>query len=153
MYHGVQYLYSFIRAIKLPSHFSSSWLGLWYVLEDGPSFNLLFSFSFSIYLPENKMMKRKWSEFVFLLVYVPTLCCVLLPPKHTISIGMITDFPVLDEPGAEIALKHIKESAPLLGNYTLKMAYFSVSNQILICLLYTSPSPRDKRQSRMPSSA
>ena len=25
--------------------------------------------------------------------------------------------------------------------------------QILTCLLYTSPSPRDKRQSRMPSSA
>ena len=25
--------------------------------------------------------------------------------------------------------------------------------QIEICLLYTSPSPRDKRQSRMPSSA
>ena len=26
-------------------------------------------------------------------------------------------------------------------------------NQLLDCLLYTSPSPRDKRQSRMPSSA
>ena len=26
-------------------------------------------------------------------------------------------------------------------------------NQIKACLLYTSPSPRDKRQSRMPSSA
>ena len=25
--------------------------------------------------------------------------------------------------------------------------------QFIICLLYTSPSPRDKRQSRMPSSA
>ena len=25
--------------------------------------------------------------------------------------------------------------------------------QLVICLLYTSPSPRDKRQSRMPSSA
>ena len=25
--------------------------------------------------------------------------------------------------------------------------------QIITCLLYTSPSPRDKRQSRMPSSA
>ena len=25
--------------------------------------------------------------------------------------------------------------------------------QLLACLLYTSPSPRDKRQSRMPSSA
>ena len=28
-----------------------------------------------------------------------------------------------------------------------------VRNQSCICLLYTSPSPRDKRQSRMPSSA
>ena len=26
-------------------------------------------------------------------------------------------------------------------------------NRTSICLLYTSPSPRDKRQSRMPSSA
>ena len=26
-------------------------------------------------------------------------------------------------------------------------------DHIIICLLYTSPSPRDKRQSRMPSSA
>ena len=31
---------------------------------------------------------------------------------------------------------------------------FAVSkSKALICLLYTSPSPRDKRQSRMPSSA
>ena len=29
----------------------------------------------------------------------------------------------------------------------------STSNDNNICLLYTSPSPRDKRQSRMPSSA
>ena len=28
-----------------------------------------------------------------------------------------------------------------------------VSNHLVSCLLYTSPSPRDKRQSRMPSSA
>ena len=27
------------------------------------------------------------------------------------------------------------------------------AEQLLVCLLYTSPSPRDKRQSRMPSSA
>ena len=27
------------------------------------------------------------------------------------------------------------------------------TNRVLYCLLYTSPSPRDKRQSRMPSSA
>ena len=28
-----------------------------------------------------------------------------------------------------------------------------IPNQVKACLLYTSPSPRDKRQSRMPSSA
>ena len=28
-----------------------------------------------------------------------------------------------------------------------------IRNYTMICLLYTSPSPRDKRQSRMPSSA
>ena len=30
---------------------------------------------------------------------------------------------------------------------------YSAAGLIMICLLYTSPSPRDKRQSRMPSSA
>ena len=29
----------------------------------------------------------------------------------------------------------------------------NLSGRVLTCLLYTSPSPRDKRQSRMPSSA
>ena len=38
-----------------------------------------------------------------------------------------------------------KENTSLLGMYE--------SNGIITCLLYTSPSPRDKRQSRMPSSA
>ena len=35
---------------------------------------------------------------------------------------------------------------------TISSIYF-YTNYIMICLLYTSPSPRDKRQSRMPSSA
>ena len=34
---------------------------------------------------------------------------------------------------------------------TIRAAFYSL--KIAICLLYTSPSPRDKRQSRMPSSA
>ena len=36
-----------------------------------------------------------------------------------------------------------------LGNPLIR----SVKQEIKSCLLYTSPSPRDKRQSRMPSSA
>ena len=34
-----------------------------------------------------------------------------------------------------------------------KSNIFSTKTDIYDCLLYTSPSPRDKRQSRMPSSA
>ena len=37
---------------------------------------------------------------------------------------------------------------PKMGKYI-----FGARNKIHICLLYTSPSPRDKRQYRMPSSA
>ena len=37
-----------------------------------------------------------------------------------------------------------------IGNSIVKKLSESKAN---ICLLYTSPSPRDKRQSRMPSSA
>ena len=29
----------------------------------------------------------------------------------------------------------------------------SVSDHLIVCLLYTSPSPRDRQKSRMPSSA
>ena len=31
--------------------------------------------------------------------------------------------------------------------------YKAINDELQSCLLYTSPSPRDKRQSRMPSSA
>ena len=39
--------------------------------------------------------------------------------------------------------------------YADKTSYYSPAETIkcMHCLLYTSPSPRDKRQSRMPSSA
>ena len=33
------------------------------------------------------------------------------------------------------------------------IADVSYSNLLLVCLLYTSPSPRDRQKSRMPSSA
>ena len=36
---------------------------------------------------------------------------------------------------------------------SLPGSFFNFSEMIRNCLLYTSPSPRDKRQSRMPSSA
>ena len=52
----------------------------------------------------------------------------------------------LDSPEAWIA----KTQDPWI---TVTPANGNASTQCTICLLYTSPSPRDKRQSRMPSSA
>ena len=34
-----------------------------------------------------------------------------------------------------------------------RLRYKFLGSEDIVCLLYTSPSPRDKRQSRMPSSA
>ena len=47
-------------------------------------------------------------------------------------------------------LKTIKRTG-LGKNLFFEMRYDDNGNKV--CLLYTSPSPRDKRQSRMPSSA
>ena len=42
------------------------------------------------------------------------------------------------------------QSQRSIGNFKIG---WEKQPQPMICLLYTSPSPRDKRQSRMPSSA
>ena len=56
----------------------------------------------------------------------------------------------------KLAWRAINSSLPLKENfpYTLRVvSEITESNGSSSCLLYTSPSPRDKRQSRMPSSA
>ena len=56
----------------------------------------------------------------------------------------------VDDPFAD--LKTGSMIAVLLSNYKVYPVIGQVQ-QVTDCLLYTSPSPRDKRQSRMPSSA
>ena len=53
---------------------------------------------------------------------------------------------------------NLRQSGPtkvemLISTRVRKSPYWHLSMQAGCCLLYTSPSPRDKRQSRMPSSA
>ena len=45
-----------------------------------------------------------------------------------------------------------EEEKAALANWKERVGH-KEANRIKTCLLYTSPSPRDKRQSRMPSSA
>ena len=42
---------------------------------------------------------------------------------------------------------------PFITDVGVKAGRIDSIGQVSTCLLYTSPSPRDKRQSRMPSSA
>ena len=51
---------------------------------------------------------------------------------------------------AEILTKRSEELITIIERMKIE---FDELEQSTICLLYTSPSPRDKRQSRMPSSA
>ena len=44
-----------------------------------------------------------------------------------------------------------KPAVPFGGIY--RLIDFALSNVVNSCLLYTSPSPRDRQKSRMPSSA
>ena len=50
---------------------------------------------------------------------------------------------------------HLKPRLRCIGGSDLVKINFNDKNykNVNACLLYTSPSPRDKRQSRMPSSA
>ena len=57
--------------------------------------------------------------------------------------GLIT--PLLDDG----ALKKLSSNTSRTGKFESVTAVVNIKS----CLLYTSPSPRDKRQSRMPSSA
>ena len=61
--------------------------------------------------------------------------------SNTVEISVVV--PVYNE--AENVPILIKEISEALSQHNYEM--------IFVCLLYTSPSPRDKRQSRMPSSA
>ena len=53
--------------------------------------------------------------------------------------------------------KFIETMEELMGRYRVFMKRFELSEdfqaKLTVCLLYTSPSPRDRTRSRMPSSA
>ena len=80
--------------------------------------------------------------------------------------GFLTSNPSYIMPGNEPALVSIDPQEAVIGgpDFTLHVHGTNFSGDSVIyfnngpeptdfCLLYTSPSPRDKRQSRMPSSA
>ena len=76
----------------------------------------------------------------------------LYHPNVTLALRVLTR-----DPEEEIDQRYFQsrfEEARALREESLRILDVSNSYRLLhACLLYTSPSPRDKRQSRMPSSA
>ena len=54
---------------------------------------------------------------------------------------------------SSLGLDYDERVLPSIGNEVLKAVVAQYNAESLICLLYTSPSPRDRQKSRMPSSA
>ena len=71
----------------------------------------------------------------------------LVENGHTATGGLINDH----QSGSTYYRSHIFTSS---GTFDItQIGTFTESIEVLVCLLYTSPSPRDMRRSRMPSSA
>ena len=70
------------------------------------------------------------------------------------SVGIFRAATTILTDGNTIAVSPSEIVSFLAGNsVTLNPDFYAQSGSVFFCLLYTSPSPRDKRQSRMPSSA
>ena len=59
----------------------------------------------------------------------------------------------VNRPGRDKLVKKVREKINELGITYIYYQFISVTGRVVGCLLYTSPSPRDMRRSRMPSSA
>ena len=77
---------------------------------------------------------------------MPMATAVWLVENTTLTFKQIANFCNLHE----IEVQGIADGEVAKG---IKAYNPITSGQLTSCLLYTSPSPRDKRQSRMPSSA
>ena len=74
-------------------------------------------------------------------------------PTTTAELKLSDDFVVADLSQADFGRKELDiAETEMPGLMALREKYGS-EKPLKGCLLYTSPSPRDKRQSRMPSSA
>ena len=87
----------------------------------------------------------------------PQYVLVNVPPEHAKSMTTSIDYPVYRicmDPNIRIMIVSKSQQKATEFIYAIKQRLTHPSWQKLqLCLLYTSPSPRDKRQSRMPSSA
>ena len=89
-----------------------------------------------------------------LLVVIAAAGTIAFADSYNLSSGDEVSITVFGEPDLSLSAKINENGAlnyPLLGE--LRAGGLTVSDLEKTCLLYTSPSPRDRQKSRMPSSA
>ena len=81
--------------------------------------------------------------------------CEACPIKKYDSVEQVLE--AVDKGQVDSAMLSLYLASPLLqgqySGYLRVISLLSKDNDVPVCLLYTSPSPRDRQKSRMPSSA
>ena len=72
---------------------------------------------------------------------------------HTLAFGWVSDSNLREQMFPRLPGMRRCFPSPIRRHRSLKLTMHSLAFQLLPCLLYTSPSPRDLSTSRMPSSA
>ena len=85
-------------------------------------------------------------EFIKKNIYLIILFIIIL------SIGFLTFLTFIDKGFIELSDQNL-QILLVLNIVLLAVLFIFIFIEIKSCLLYTSPSPRDMRRSRMPSSA
>ena len=97
-----------------------------------------------------------WSLFLFVVLTSPVCAQTDLLAPGVKEAYSTADFSRVVDKSRELVEKYSKENVLVvidIDNTLLAMNQDLGSDQWYNCLLYTSPSPRDQRGSRMPSSA
>ena len=81
-------------------------------------------------------------------INLPTNKRVLIALTYIHGIGKVTSKNICDSAGVDVS-KRVNE----LSEQEVASIRQHIDGDVMVCLLYTSPSPRDRTRSRMPSSA
>ena len=109
----------------------------------------------------NAFLKKLTTTLEFVIALVLAGGIILMTTRLILSFGNLPDmdqFPNYDDLlttcfnliiGVEM-IRMLYLHTPMT---VFEVLLFAIARQVIICLLYTSPSPRDPKTSRMPSSA
>ena len=78
---------------------------------------------------------------------------ILIADDHPLVLKGLQDFLIEKDSNIAAVAKNGKEALSLIKALQPDIAILDIQMPFYTCLIYTSPSPRDQRGSRMPSSA